>query len=83
MAEQEGNGKGSNMVSIIYLLIQHLFATGGLLRVRALLALALTVGGVLYVLLNLAMPPGEYNVLWGMAIAYYFATRGAVDGSAG
>ncbi len=50
--------------------------TGGLLRVRAVLALTLTGVGGAYMLLNQAMPPGEYNVLWAMSVTHYYATRG-------
>lgn len=54
--------------------------TGGILRVRAILAIGLTAIGGAYLLLNQAMPPGEYNVLWGMGVSYYFATRGSNGG---
>ena len=50
---------------------------GGLLRVRAVLAILFTVGGTIYILDNLAMPPGEFNTMWSITVAYYFATRGA------
>lgn len=54
--------------------------TGGLLRVRAILVMALTGVGGAYILLNQSMPPGEYNVLWSMGITHYFATRGSNGG---
>ena len=50
---------------------------GGLLRVRAVLAISFTVGGIIYILNNMAMPPGEYNIMWTGSVTYYFATRGA------
>lgn len=52
-----------------------LTGTGGLLRVRSALALGLTGIGGAYLLLNQALPPGEYNVIWASAIAWYFGTR--------
>jgi len=48
---------------------------GGLLRVRAGLALGLTIIGGWFLISNEAMPPNEFNILWGMATSYYFATR--------
>ena len=55
----------------------NLTGEGGLLRVRAVLVVALTTIGGVYLLDNQAMPPGEFNVLWVSSIAYYFGTRGA------
>ena len=50
---------------------------GGLLRVRAAIVLSLTAFGGIYLLDQQAMPPGEFNILWGSALAYYFGTRGS------
>ncbi len=49
---------------------------GGLLRVRSVLAIGFTVGGIGYMLGYHEMPPPQYNLLWASAIAYYFGTRG-------
>jgi hypothetical protein len=53
-----------------------LTGTGGLLRVRALLALGLTGFGGVYLLLNEALPPEAFTVLWALAIRWYFESRG-------
>jgi len=58
-------------------MLKVLFADGGLLRVRAVLAILLTGIGGGYLLVNEALPPGEYNVLWASAIAWYFGGRSA------
>jgi hypothetical protein len=55
--------------------LERLFRDGGLLRVRGLLVLGLTAMGGGYVLAYQAMPPGEYNVLWVGAMAWYFRER--------
>jgi len=55
----------------------NLTGVGGLLRVRAALALGLTGGGIGYLLANNVMPPEAYNVIWVGALAYYFGTRGS------
>lgn len=64
------------MIATLNQFLARLQDEGGLLRVRALLAGSLTGGGIAYLLMNQAMPPGEYNILWGGAVAYYFGTRG-------
>lgn len=56
-------------------LLSGLVGTGGLLRVRALLALSLTVIGGWFLLLHQTMPPGEFNIIWSASIAWYFGTR--------
>ena len=58
-------------------LLEKLTADGGMLRVRALLALGMTGIGGGFMLANGEMPPGEFNVLWGGSIAYYFGARGS------
>ncbi len=58
-------------------LLRSLTSEGGLLRVRAVLAIALTAFGGAYLLENQVMPPAEYNLIWISATTYYFATRGA------
>jgi hypothetical protein len=58
-------------------ILRGLFGEGGLLRVRALLALMLSGVGGAYLLLNEALPPGEFLVLWTGAVAYYFGGRTA------
>ena len=55
----------------------NLTGTGGLLRVRAALVLALTAIGGVYLLDQQAMPPTEFVIIWTGAISYYFGTRGA------
>ena len=57
-------------------MVDKLFGTGGLLRVRAILVIGLTLIGGIYLLLFEQMPPGEYNVLWSASVLHYFATRG-------
>jgi len=57
-------------------LLDTLTGEGGLLRVRAGLALAMTGIGGAYLLINETMPPAEFNLLWSAATAYYFGTRG-------
>jgi hypothetical protein len=52
-----------------------LTGTGGLLRVRAALALGLTGIGGAYLLLNQELPPGEFLVLWTAATMFYFGAR--------
>ena len=54
-----------------------LVGVGGLLRVRSVLVIGLTIIGGLYLLLFEQMPPGEYNVLWVASVMHYFATRGS------
>lgn len=61
-------------------LIDRLTEVGGLFRVRAILALGLTTIGGVYLLVNQAMPPNEYMLLWTAAVTHYFATRGASNG---
>lgn len=56
-------------------LLSGLVGEGGLLRVRAVLSLGLTVIGGWYLLLHQTMPPGEFNVMWASSIIFYFATR--------
>lgn len=56
-------------------LLSGLVGTGGLLRVRAVLVLGLTVIGGWHILMYQAMPPGEFNVMWSSGIIFYFATR--------
>ena len=58
-------------------MIDKLFGTGGLLRVRAVLSIILTAIGGAYLLLFEEMPPSEYNLIWLASIMHYFATRGA------
>jgi hypothetical protein len=65
------------MFEAIGSVLRSLTAEGGLLRVRAVLAMALTGFGGAYLLTNQTMPPAEYNLLWTAALTYYFATRGA------
>ena len=57
--------------------LQKLQATGGLLRVRAVLALGLTGIGGAFLLIHEAMPPGEFIVIWASATAFYFGNRAA------
>ena len=61
---------------MIETMLGKLLDTGGLLRVRAALALVLTGGGIAFLLTQQIMPPPEYNLIWGSAVAYYFGTRG-------
>lgn len=56
-------------------MVDKLFQVGGLLRVRAVLAIGMTVIGGIYMLVNQAMPPDGYAVLWTAAVLHYFATR--------
>lgn len=58
-------------------MIDKLFQDGGLLRVRSVLALSMTVGGIVYLLINQESPPENFNLLWASSIAYYFGTRGS------
>ena len=60
-------------------MVNRLFEVGGLLRVRAVLVIGLTLIGGMYLLLFEQMPPGEYNVLWSASVLHYFATRGAAS----
>ena len=57
--------------------IHALTAEGGLLRVRAIAFLAMTGGGIGFVLVNNTMPPAEYNLIWASYAGYYFGTRGS------
>ena len=53
-----------------------LTGTGGLLRVRALLAFAFT-GTTVYLFVDGTAVPPELMALTGGAVGYYFGTRGA------
>ncbi len=53
-----------------------LIGEGGLLRVRALLAFALT-GCTVYLFVDGVDAPPELMTLTGGAVGYYFGTRGA------
>ena len=57
-------------------IIASMTGEGGIVRVRALLALGLTAIGGAFLLMELEMPPSEFNILWGSVLAYYFGTRG-------
>lgn len=61
-------------------ILDGLFAEGGLLKVRSLLAFGFTGIGGGYMLLHQAMPPDTFNTLWTSAVIYYFATRAAANG---
>ena len=52
-----------------------LTGTGGLLRVRALLAFAFT-GATVYLFIDGTEVPAELMALTGGAVGYYFGTRG-------
>lgn len=64
------------MLNIIHTVLEPLTAEGGLLRVRALLALGMTGIGGFYLIDNLTMPPTEFSLMWVAAQAWYFGTRG-------
>ena len=55
--------------------VNALTSEGGLLRVRAVLALGLTGIGGGFLLANMEMPPGEFVVIWTGAISFYFGSR--------
>lgn len=55
--------------------IERATGVGGWLRVRSGLAIGMTVIGGVYLLDNQVMPPNEFNILWGGAMAYYFGSR--------
>ena len=55
--------------------IERATGVGGWLRVRSGLAIGMTVIGGIYLLDNQVMPPNEFNILWGGAMAYYFGSR--------
>jgi hypothetical protein len=57
-------------------LYEALFGEGGLLRVRAILAFALT-GACIYLFIDDSAVPDTLLTLTAGADAYYFATRGA------
>ena len=61
-------------------IVDSMIGIGGLLRVRAALALGMTGIGGAYVLINQAMPPEGFTVLWSVSVMHYFATRGANGG---
>lgn len=48
---------------------------GGLLRVRAVLAITMTLAGVAYLLAYQEMPPAEYDTPWFLTVSWYFITR--------
>jgi hypothetical protein len=54
-----------------------LTGVGGLLRVRAVLAISMTLGAVAYLLAYHEMPPTEYNTPWLLTIGWYFMARGS------
>lgn len=56
-----------------------LTATGGLLRVRALLTVGMTLVGGMYLLAYQEMPPPAYTAIWGPTVAFYFITRAKGD----
>lgn len=60
-----------------------LLDTGGLLRVRSVLALGLTGIGGAFLLLNETMPPEAYNIIWVGAVTFYFSTRAAENSNGG
>ncbi len=61
--------------------IERLLGEGGLLRVRAVLAISMTLGGVAYLLGYHEMPPAEYNTPWLVTLGWYFMARGNGGGS--
>lgn len=64
------------MLNALQGLIITLTGEGGLLRVRAWIALGMTGIGGAFLLINQVMPPAEFNLMWATSIAYYFGTRG-------
>lgn len=56
-------------------LVDRLLADGGLLRVRAALALGLTAAGCL-MYVNTGSVPSEFLVIWSGALGHYFGSRG-------
>jgi hypothetical protein len=55
-------------------LFDKLTADGGLLRVRAALAMGMTAAGCL-MYVNSGTVPSEFLVLWSGAVAHYFGSR--------
>lgn len=58
--------------------LSNLTASGGLLRVRAGIALALT-GAVVYLFVNGDPVPADLQKMWILATALYFAPRIGTD----